>query len=80
MRGTEDFDDDSARETPLGPRLLPNIRSLLTPPRITFMFPFCSTLESRGVSRPSRTLGWNAVDALGRRTNGVGADGKIAWS
>ena len=32
-----------------------------------YMFLFCSTLESRGVSRPSRTLGWNAMDAAGLR-------------
>src|ERR1700741_1864449 len=29
------------------------------------MFLFCSSLSSRGVSRSSRTLGWNAVDAEG---------------
>jgi hypothetical protein len=45
--------------------------TLLTPPRITLMFLFCSIPESRGVSRPSRTLGWNAVDVPGRRTNGL---------
>jgi hypothetical protein len=42
----------------LFPRRLP-----LTLTRLISMFPFCSIRESRGASRPSRALGWNAMDA-----------------
>jgi hypothetical protein len=72
MRGTEDFDDDSARQTPLGPRLLPDIRSPLTPPRI----PLCSCsvpLSNRGAFR-DRHGRWGGM----RWT--CSAVGRTAWA
>ena len=51
----------------------------LTRPHYTTMFLFCSTLESRGVSRPSRTLGWNAMDAAAGVTSEAAAPGRARY-
>ena len=39
-----------------------------------------SLAHKRGVSRSSRTLGWDAVDATALLTNGANADGEVVWS
>jgi len=39
-----------------------------------------SRLDKRGVSRSSRTLGRDAVDAAALLTNGAKADGEVVWS
>src|SRR6201999_596806 len=53
-----------------------------------FRFPFdpnhrliaCILSRWRGVSRSSRTLGWDAVDADALLTNSADADGEVVWS
>jgi hypothetical protein len=59
------------------------LHSLLT--QITSLF-FASRPNTRGVSRSSRTWGWDAMDATATqrkyfaRTNGADADGEAVWS
>ena len=53
---------------------------LLTRPRSSLMFPFCSSPESRGGSRSSRTRAGMRWTLGCRSTSGMLAYGEIVWS
>ena len=55
-----------------------NISVLISPKSTSKFSPSCP--GTRGVSRSSRTLGWDAADAAGLLTSSANADGEVVWS